>query len=252
MGDVDLDRLADGYAHRPPSPATLQRAATAGETLAPGSWILDVGGGPGDHAAVWAAQGHRPVVLDPSAGMLERASGQRVAAVRGRSQTMPFRPETFDLVWFHLSIHYGDWRAAVDEAMRVATPSGRIEIWTLGPDHFARSGLARWFPSIPAIDGARFPEPATIVDYLDSCDAAPSTDAEIERVVTTAGAWLPAIEAGFVSTLQLLPADERESGVAALRRRYPDPAEEITYELRYTRIRARRPDRPVPRAGDGT
>jgi len=251
MRDVDLDRLADGYAHRPPSRATLQRAATAGETLPPGSRILDVGGGPGDHAAVWAGQGHHPVVLDPSAGMLDRASGRRLAAVRGRSGAMPFRTMTFDLVWFHLSIHYGDWRAAVDEALRVAAASGRIEIWTLGPDHFARSGLARWFPSIPEIDGARFPDPGAIVDHLERRGAAPATDTEIERVVTTAGAWLPAIEAGFVSTLQLLPADEREAGIAALRRRYPDPGEEVTYELRYTRIRARSPHRRAPRAGDG-
>jgi SAM-dependent methyltransferase len=249
MGDVDLDRLADGYAHRPPSSATLRRAAAAGETLAAGSRILDVGGGPGDHAAVWAGRGHRPVVLDPSAGMLARASRRRLVVVRGRSATMPFRAGTFDLVWFHLSIHYGDWRVAVDEALRVAAPSGRIEIWTLGPDHFARSGLAGWFPSIPAIDAARFPDPADIAAHLDRRGVDPAIDAEVERVVTTAGAWLPAIEAGFVSTLQLLPADERESGIAALRRRYPDPAEEVTYDLRYTRILARIPDPSVPRAG---
>ena len=47
MTEVDLDRLAAGRRHRPPSHASLQRARLAGETLHSESAILDVGGGPG-------------------------------------------------------------------------------------------------------------------------------------------------------------------------------------------------------------
>ena len=241
MADVDLDRLAGAYAHRPPSRAALDRAGQAARRLAPGSRILDVGGGPGDHAFVWHGRGHRPVVLDPSAEMLTGAAARGLVGVRGRAQAMPFRPGSFSLVWFHLSIHYGDWQDAIDEAIRVLDTAGRIEIWTLGADHFEQSGLARWFPSIPGIDAERFPDPDLLAGYLSRRCAAPSVTHPVEHVVTTAGAWLPAIEAGFVSTLQLLPDDERARGIEALRRRYPDPAEEIGYDLRFTRIVADHP-----------
>ncbi len=245
MTDVDLDRLAEAYAHRPPSVASLERADRAARTLRPDARILDVGGGPGNHAALWRDGGHRPVLLDPSAEMLTRATARGVAAVRGRSQAMPFRFDVFDLVWFHLSIHYGDWRAAADEAVRVMKDDGRVEIWTLGTDHFEQSDLARWFPSIPVIDAARFPDPDLVARHLRLRCALVSVAHPVEEVVTTAGAWLPAIEAGFVSTLQLLPSDERARGLEALHRRYRDPDETIRYRLRYTHITATHPQRTL-------
>ncbi len=243
MADVDLDRLAGAYTHRPPSKASLERADRAAKTLRPGARILDAGGGPGNHAAVWHSSGHRPVLLDPSAEMLARATAHGLVGVQGRSQAMPFRSGVFDLVWFHLSIHYGDWRKAVDEAVRVVRDDGRVEIWTLGADHFEQSGLAQWFPSIPAIDAARFPDPDQVVRHLRGGGAAVLVEYPIEEVVTTAGAWLPAIEAGFVSTLQLLPPDELERGLEALGRRYRDPVETIRYNLRFTHITATLPTR---------
>jgi len=238
MADVDLDRLAGAYAHRPPSPATLDRAERAGRRLPTGSRILDVGGGPGDHAVVWYRAGHRPIVLDPSAEMLTRAVARGLVGVRARAQAMPFRSGSFGLVWFHLSIHYGDWRDALDEAVRVLDEGGRVEIWTLGSDHFEQSNLARWFPSVPSIDAARFPDPDLLAGYVNGRTGTVSVTHPVEHVVTTAGAWLPAIEAGFVSTLQLLPDEERRRGIEALVRRYPDPAEQIGYDLRFTRITA--------------
>jgi hypothetical protein len=57
-----------------------------------GAWALDVGGGRGDHAAVWADREIRAVVLDPSERMaMAAASHPGVDAVRGVSQAMPFR-----------------------------------------------------------------------------------------------------------------------------------------------------------------
>lgn len=236
MSSVDLDRLASAYAYRPPSDASLERAEKAGLLLDPGSRVLDVGGGPGNHSAVWNRQGLHPVLLDPSMTMLNGASERGIASVRATAQAMPFESGCFSLVWFHLSIHYGDWTASVDEALRVIDDGGRIEIWTLGADHYEHSFLTSWFPSVAIIDAGRFPDPGALAGYLKERACTVSVTHPVETVVKTAGEWIPAIEAGFVSTLQLLSNEERDHGIEAIRRRYPDPEEQIAYELRFTRI----------------
>ena len=236
MSDVDLDRLAEAYVHRPPSDTSIERAEHAGLLLAPGARVLDVGGGPGNHSAVWQQQGHHPVVLDPSMTMLIGARDRELTGVRATAQAMPFQSRSFALIWFHLSIHYGDWEASVHEALRVVDDGGRIEIWTLGADHYERSFLTSWFPSIAVIDAGRFPDPGLLTGYLGDRVKSVSVTHPIETVAKTAGAWIPAIEAGFVSTLQLLSNEERDRGIQAIRRRYSDPAEQIVYELRFTRI----------------
>ena len=240
MNDVDLDRLASAYAHRPPSDASMERAEQAGMLLEPGARILDAGGGPGNHSTVWERQGHRPSLLDPSMTMLTGARERGLTVVRATAQAMPFHSGSFSLVWFHLSIHYGDWRASVDEALRVSDDAGRIEIWTLGADHYEHSFLTDWFPSIAIIDAGRFPDPDVLAEYLGDHVSSVSVSHPVETVVKTAGVWIPAIEAGFVSTLQLLSNEERDRGVRAIRHRYTDPSEQIAYELRFTRIVADR------------
>jgi SAM-dependent methyltransferase len=236
MGSVDLDRLALAYAYRPPSNASIERAEQAGLLLAPGARILDAGGGPGNHSATWTRQGHHPVLLDPSMTMLAGARERGLTVVRAAAQAMPLRSRCFALVWFHLSIHYGDWRASIDEALRVMGDGGRIELWTLGPDHYEHSFLTSCFPSVAEIDADRFPDPDLLAAYLESRVYSVSTSRPIETVVKTAGVLIPAIEASFVSTLQLLSDEERARGIEAIHRRYPDPSEPIAYELRFTRI----------------
>lgn len=236
MGDVNLDRLAGAYRHRPASAASLARAKDAGFGFESGAWVLDVGGGPGNHAAVWAGLGLRPVVLDPSVVMLSTVRDRGLVGVQARSRVLPFDSGCFGLVWFHLSIHYGDWRTAIDEAVRVLAEAGTVEIWTLGSDHHEQSLLAQWFPSVPEIEAGRFPQPESVATYLGHRVDAVQVSHHVEVVVRPAGTWLRAVEAGFISTLQLLPEDELANGIAAIRDAYSDPRKEISYQLRFTRI----------------
>lgn len=236
MAEVDLDRLATAYRHRPVSVASLERAEEAGSSLERGAWVLDVGGGPGNHSAVWDRQGLNAIVLDPSAAMLTYGTKRNLRGVRGRSQAMPFRSGQFALVWFHLSIHYGDWRSAIDESVRVLGDDGRVEVWTLGPDHHEHSMLARWFPSVERIDNGRFPPPEAVAAHLAQRVPMVSMTHPAERVSRAAGSWLAAVEAGFISTLQLLPDDERAAGIEAFRCAHPDLDAKIEYQLRFTRI----------------
>jgi hypothetical protein len=58
----------------------------------------------------------------------------------------------------------------------------------------------------------------------------------IEHKAPTAGEWVAAVEAGFVSTLQLVDEDELRTGIAAFCQAHPDPAVEVAYELRLDQI----------------
>ena len=236
--DVDLSRLAEGYRHREPSTDSLDRARRTGLSLPEAARIADIGGGPGHHAAVWADQGHDPVVIDPGGEMTRPARDRGIAVVRGASQALPFRDASFDLAWFHLSIHYGDWRRAVEEAVRVTRDGGLIEIWTLAADHHESSMLARWFPSVTGIDAARFPDPSAIERSLAGRTQSVTRTGVTEHKQRPAGEWAAAVEAGFVSTLQLVDGRERREGLAAFHRAHPDPSVEITYELRFDQVRA--------------
>lgn len=237
---VDLGSLAAAYRHRPPSDESLGRARRVGSELPGGSLILDVGGGPGHHAAVWASQGHVPVIVDPVVAVTGPAREGAVPIVRGVSQALPFHTGTFDLVWFHLSLHYGDWTRAIDEALRVARPIGRIEVWTLADDHHEGSMLARWFPSVPGLDADRFPPVAAIEHHLVTKRYRVFRSHHVEARRMAAGRWIEAVSAGFVSTLQLVGDDELATGLAAFAAAHPDPGEEVEYELRLERLVARR------------
>jgi hypothetical protein len=241
MAEIDLEALASAYDHRPPSVAALARAAAAADDagLAAGMRALDAGGGRGAHAGVFAARGADAVVVDRSeamAGSSVRVPGIR--AVIGDLAALPFGSAVFDLVYFHLTIHYGDWRRNLAEAARVGR--GSIWVWTLGSDHHRNSFLGRWFPGIVAIDERRFPEPGDVAAALTDLGLGGSAGGRCtERVERTAGSWRAAVEAGFVSTLQMIPAEELAAGLERFDATHPDPAEVIGYDLRFSWVRAR-------------
>lgn len=229
---VDLERLADGYRHRPASPASLARADRAIEELhlGEGSVVVDVGGGPGSHAGRFAASGATVVVVDPAEGMWPRARSIGAHVVGGRGEALPLVSDLADLVWFHLSVHHTAWEQALAEAVRVCR--GEVRVWTMGRRHFERSFPARWFPSVPAIDASRFPDPDDVEEEMRSLGLAHVRHGlEIEKKRLTAGEWLTAVDAGFISTLQLIPPDEMAAGIARFGEEHPDPDEVVEYEL---------------------
>ena len=170
--------------------------------------------------------------------MVTAAAGRRgVAAIRGSAQAMPLRDHSTHLVYFHLSIPYGHWRRALDEAHRVLAPGGVLWIWTLGPDHHATSFLQRWFPRIEALDRDRFPDPDALAAHLAGW-ASVEVGHETEPKARSAGEWSDAVRAGFVSTLQLLTPDEEAAGLAAFAAAFPDPTVQVEYQLRWTWLTA--------------
>lgn len=243
MKPVDLEDLAAGYSYRPPSLEALARASRAADSagLRAGDVAIDMGGGRGSHAAVWAERGAMAVVVDPARGMSRIAAElPGVIAVRAPSQDLPIKSGSARLTYFHLSLHYGDWRAAIDEAQRVLAPEGECWIWTMGEEHHRGSFLARWFPSVGDIDTARFPDPAEVVATLERGWSSVATGKEVEEKLTAAGQWRTAVQNRFISTLQLIPDDEFQAGMARYDNAYPDENQSVKYRLTFDWIRARR------------
>ncbi|MCP3996812.1 MAG: class I SAM-dependent methyltransferase [bacterium] len=241
MKRIDLEDLAAGYGYRPPSPEALARANRAADSagLSAGDLAIDIGGGRGSHAAVWAQRDAVALVIDPARGMSHVAAKRPgVMAIRAPAQHLPIKSGTAQLVYFHLSLHYGDWRAAVDEAWRVLAPEGECWIWTMGEEHHRGSFLAEWFPSVGDIDTARFPDPAEVVANLERGWTTAETGKDIEKKVTAAGIWRTAVENRFISTLQLIPDYEFRAGMANYDDTYPDPDEPVEYLLTFDWIRA--------------
>ncbi len=222
----------------------MRRVETALEAagLPPGFRVLDAGGGAGRHAAVMAERGYRPVVLDLAPAQLSSAGGRPgVAAVQGRTQRMPFRNGSFGLVYFHLSLHYGDYRAALREGARVLAPGGTLWVWTFPRSYLETSFIGRWFPSVRRRDLERFPaipevESALATIHLEPLEGADAT----ETTRRPAGEWVAAVRAGFVSTLHLLPPEELAEGLERFVAAHPDPDEVLVTTIHYRGVAARR------------
>jgi SAM-dependent methyltransferase len=244
---VDFERLADGYRYRPSSPAALRRAGRAAleAGLGAGDLAVDVGGGRGEHASEFAAAGAIALVVDRSETMLREARACGIPGVLGDGRHLPLRSGVARLVYFHASVHYGGWRDMLDEAGRVVAPGGVVWIWTFASQHFRESFLAEWFPSVPRIDEARFPDPGALLGHLAGCSLEGGhRDTATETVARTAGEWVAGVRAGFVSTLQLIDPDEIDQGLARFLAAHPDPAEEIRYRLSLEAVWARKPSLP--------
>ncbi len=159
-----------------------------------------------------------------------------LAFVQSRSQRLPLRNDVAALAYFHLSIHYGDWKAALDEAFRVVAPGGRIEIWTMEPDAIERSSLGRWFPSVIEIDTQRFPDPGRIAERCLANGSPAEVSRSSETIVRSAAEWERAVRGRFVSTLQLLDDDEIDEGLERFATELPNPESPHRYELELTRV----------------
>jgi SAM-dependent methyltransferase len=107
-----------------------------GPCAAPGSHILDLGGGTGSLALHLADATHAHItVLDVTPEMLEHVpEDERITAVLGGAERMPFEDDEFDACLvsdaFH---HFRDQDRAVREIARVVRPGGGVVLLELDP-----------------------------------------------------------------------------------------------------------------------
>lgn len=109
--------------------------------------ILDVGGGTGTHAELFAKDGHQLVILDPSKEMLAFAKNPKIIKKIGKADKMPFEDNSFDLVYcidafhhFSNGVEQKKWLEVYDtcvlELLRVIKKNGKIAIMEFNPSSF--------------------------------------------------------------------------------------------------------------------
>jgi len=227
-GSLDFDARARVYdTLRPADGAWWERFAALVELGdLGGRRVLDVGCGTGRLAAALADQARAKVWgIDASEQMVAVARETVPAGVgvrRGVAERLPFRDGWFDRVTMSLVIHLIDRPQAFAEARRVVQADGRIAIGTFHPDHFASYWLNTFFPSIQAIDEARFPTPEAM--QLELAEAG-FVRFEARRLQADVAVGredaLARIRGRHISTFDLLPVDEIEDGTARAERELP-------------------------------
>jgi ubiquinone/menaquinone biosynthesis C-methylase UbiE len=210
-----------------------------------GRRVLEVGCGTGRVAAALSERENcRVWAVDPSAEMLEVARARTGGRTHGRTQVrlaraeaLPFKPGWFERVVMRLVVHLVDRPVALAEARRVLGAGGRLAIATFDPSHFDRYWLNRLFPSLEAIDRARFPTPETLSGELARAGfAAVRTTPLSQRAALDRETALGKIRGRHISTFDLIGAEEYHAGLERAERELPDT---VDYALEWVVVVAR-------------
>jgi ubiquinone/menaquinone biosynthesis C-methylase UbiE len=245
---LDFDALAADYDRlRPAGDAWEQLTEHTLAGMTGCRRLVDVGCGTGRFATFARRRlGARVWGVDPSAEMLSQArsrSGSRgIGWKQGVAERLPFRDGWFDAGHMHLVVHtLTDRGRALAEFARVLGRDGRLAIATFAPEHFDRFFLNPYFPTLAAIDRARFPDPAVLADDLT---AAGFVDAGIERIGQPIRAdpsdVLERVRGRYISTLHLLDPDDYAAGLARLEGEVRAGRGPFTYTLEWALLTARR------------
>lgn len=193
--------------------------------LHPGDRILDLGAGTGRFSQ-YAAEIGAVVAADVSVDMLARAHGKGpFDRVRADAHSLPFRRDAFDATLLVMVLHQlADMPRALREVARV---SRRVAIATSDMSTRTLGILDEAFPSLLAIDRARFPR----IEVIDrALLAAGFSEVRVEtrpyRRQLTVAEELDRVRRKYISTLDILPPGEFEQGLRLLEtelpRRCPD------------------------------
>lgn len=215
---ADFDRCAGRYDEQRPADTNwwevFGRIASLGGLR--GARVLDVGCGTGRLAeGLSEREGARVWGIERSEEMVAKARERGVNARVGRAESLPFRPGWFDAVVMRMVIHLLDRPRALAESARVLAPGGRIVVATEDVDGFDGAWLTAFFPSVPAIDRARFPSAKALQAELAEAGFA---DVRLERLrqqrtISRADA-LDIIGTRAYSTFALIDHDEYARGLA--------------------------------------
>lgn len=195
-----------------------------------GRRVLDCGCGTGrlSHALA-ESESSRVWGVDPEPEMLRVAAGNVQASVglrAGRAEDLPFRDGWFERAVMWLVCHLVDRPLAFRELHRVLGDDGRVAVVTFDPSHFGEFWLNRYFPSLEAIDRARFPNADELRDQLiDAGFGGVRLVRHSHRASIAREQAVERIERRHISTFDLLDADEVLRGTERAKKELPATVE---------------------------
>lgn len=240
---MDFAPLAARYDDlRPAGKAWTEVAERTLETLAGTTRLVDVGCGTGRFAVLAAERlGARVWGVDPSPEMLAEARARAPRGVgwkEGVAERLPFKAAWFDGLHMHLVLHVlTDVDAALAESARVLAAGGRFAAVTFELEHFERFYLLPYFPSLAAVDRARFPDPEDLGERLAGAGFASVKRETIhQQVKLEPGEVVERVRGRYISTLHVLDEDEYRSGLERLEHDLHGRAEPLDAELIWSLI----------------
>jgi ubiquinone/menaquinone biosynthesis C-methylase UbiE len=152
---------------------------------------------------------------------------ERVSTVKiAPAEQLPFKDGWFERAVMLLVIHLVDRPQAFAEARRVLGAEGRLAIATFDPAHFERYWLNRFFPSLEAIDRARFPEPEALQRELSEAGFESARLVPLsQRAAIDRESALTRVRGRFISPLQLLDEEEYRAGLERMEKELPEQNE---------------------------
>jgi len=169
---LDYDQIAAEYNQRYPSQQPTQRGLALLELARQlkAERILEAGSGTG----FWLNYLHQATSglygLDYSAGMIARARHQPapLKLVRGTALYLPYRNNSFDLVYCVDAIHhFVDYRAFIIEAFRVLKPGGALVVIGFDPhEETTHWYIYEYFENVYDNDIRRYPSGNSILNWM--------------------------------------------------------------------------------------
>ncbi len=232
----DFDRLAATYDELRPADDNWSELADllVQEGDLGARRVLDVGCGTGRFASL-LAQEHRAKVwgIDPSRQMLavaKRRAAPGVGFKLAGAEKLPFRDAWFERAVMWLSAHLVDRPRTFAEVRRVLGRDGRLVVASFDPAHFDSFWMNRLFPSLEAIDRARFPAPDDLVAELEDAFARVRLVRLRQTATLDRATALRKLRGRSISTLQLLDEHEYRAGLARADAELP---EQVVYGLEW-------------------